>query len=158
MVNERRSGTAIGDRTTAPDLWFEREVARRRREEDFPPANTGLRPAERFSDEYAPADPDVAGERGPKSSAIRSVIAGACSGWARRPDSREFYEAMRTDEPTKRQLTLAGVLIAEGSMDEVLLGYLQGAFTWRQLARMMHLRGVYTGQLARYVNIQGEPE
>lgn len=134
--------------------WIDEEEARRRLEDD-PPPNTGLLPAEQLSDEYAPDDGTIDGDRGPESSAIRSLLAGACAGWERPPDSAEFYHAMRAKQPTRRQQTIAGVLIAEGTMNDVLLAYLQGAFTWRQLGRMMHRRGVYSGHLARYVNLDG---
>ncbi len=65
---------------------------------------------------------------------------------------------MRATEPTRRQEAIAGVLISEGSLDEILLGQLEGAFTWRQLVRMMHRRGDYDVELARYVNLRAEPQ
>ena len=133
------------------NAWVDREEARRRLEDD-PPPNTGLLPAEELSDEYAPDDGTVKGDRGPGSTAIRSLLAGACAGWKPPPDSAEFYEAMRTEQPNRRQRTIAAVLIAEGTANDALLAYLQGAFTWRQLGRMMHRRGLYSGRLARYVN------
>ncbi len=136
--------------------WFERELERRRLEDD-PPANTGLLPVARFSDEYAPEDPRVPGARGAGSSAVRGVLAGACAGWGRRPDAHELHEAMQAAEPTQRQLAVGGALLAEATPDDILLAYLQGAFTWRQLARLMHRRGRYTGTLARYVNLHAEP-
>ncbi len=137
--------------------WFEREIERRRLE-DEPPANTGLLSAAHFSDEYAAEDPRVPGERGAASSAVRSVLAGACAGWRHQPDEREFYNAIRAAEPNRRQLAIAGVLVAEGSDHDILLAHLQAAFTWRQLVRLMHRRGRYTGSLARYINLHAEPE
>jgi hypothetical protein len=134
---------------------YERAIERRLREEN-PPPNTGLLPTERFSDQYEPADPEFPEERGPASTAIQALIARACAGWKRPPDAEEFYNAMRATRPTARQTTIAGVLIAEGSCDDVLLAYLQGAFTWRQLARMMHRRSLYSGELARFVNVRAE--
>ena len=133
------------------NTWVDGEEARRRMENE-PPPNTGLLPAEQLSDEYAADDGTVEGDRGPESSAIRSLLAGACAGWEQPPESAEFYNAMRAEQPSRRQRAIAGVLIAEGTPNDVLLAYLQGAFTWRQLARMMHRRRLYSGQLARYVN------
>ena len=132
--------------------WGRRETARRRCEELPPGQGPKLLPPERFSDEYAPADPRVPGKRGPQAGVVRSVLAGACSGWGQRPDGEEFYEAMRAESPTSRQQTINGVLIAEGSLHEVLLAHLQGAFTWRQLVRAMHRRGHYKPRLAAFVN------
>ena len=131
--------------------WVDGEEARRRVEDD-PPPNTGLLPAEQLSDEYAADEGTVEGDRGPESSAIRSLLAGACAGWKQPPDTTEFYNAMRAEQPSRRQQAIAGVLIAEGTPNDVLLAYLQAAFTWRQLGRMMHRRGLYSGHLARYVN------
>lgn len=45
-----------------------------------PPPNTGLLPKEESSDEYSADNGTVEGNRGPKSSAIRSLLAGACAG------------------------------------------------------------------------------
>ena len=133
------------------NAWVDREEARRRLE-DNPPPNTGLLPAAELSDEYAPDDGTAEEGRGRRSSAVRSLLAGACAGWKHPPDSAEFYDAMRAGEPTRRQKTIAAVLIAEGTANDILLAYLQGAFTWRQLGMMMHRRGLYSGHLARYVN------
>jgi len=131
--------------------WVKGEEARRRLEDD-PPQDTGLLPEEELSDEYAAEDERAEGNHGPKSRAIRSLLAGACAGWKQPPDSTEFYNAMRAEQPSARQQAIAGVLIAEGTPNDVLLAYLEGAFTWRQLGRMMHRRKLYSGQLARYVN------
>lgn len=142
---------------TATDKPWSRARAQRRAEDD-PPANTGLLPAEQFSDDYEPEDPDFTESRGGSSSVIQDVIAGTCAGWKQQPNAEEFYNAMRATEPTDRQLAIAGVLIAEGTCHEVLLAYLQGAFTWRQLAEMMHRRGLYRGELARFVNARAKAQ
>ena len=117
-----------------------------------------LLPPESFSNEYALPEPEVSRSRGPNSATIRSLLWGSCRGWANPPDEREFYYAMRATDPTRRQEAIAGVLISEGSLDEILLGQLEGAFTWRQLVRMMHRRGNYDVELARYVNLRAEPQ
>ena len=145
------SGRGAGWKLNAWNAWVDREEARRQLEDD-PRANAGLLAEERFDDEYAPDDETADRGRGRESSTIRSLLAGACAGWREPPDSAEFYEAMRATEPTKRQRTIAAVLIAEATPNDILLGYRQGAFTWRQLARMMHRRGLYSGHLASYVN------
>lgn len=132
--------------------WIDREEARRRLEDD-PPANTGLLAEEHFEDEYAHGTGTTTRTTGSESGTIRSLLAGACAGWRTKPDSKEFYEAMRAKKPSKRQTTIAAVLIMEGSLNDVLLAYQEGAFTWRQLARAMHRAGRYSGQLARYVNL-----
>ena len=110
-------------------------------------------PPERFSDEYEPPDPAFADEgRGAEADAIKGLLAGCCCGWERRPTAAEFYDAMRAGEPTARQMAIIRVLTAEGSTRQICLAYLQGAFTWRQLARAMTRQGAYKGGLAQYVN------
>ena len=86
-----------------------------------------LLPAERFSNDYAPSEPQVPGRRGPHAGAVRSVLAGACAGRGRKPSSEECYEAMRAETPTSRQQTVCGVLVSEASLDDILLAHMQGA-------------------------------
>ena len=51
-------------------------------------------PPERFSDEYAPADPKFAGEkRGADADEINGLLSTCCSGWKQPPTPREFYGA-----------------------------------------------------------------
>jgi len=93
--------------------WVRVESERRRREEN-PDAPVQLRPLDDFSDEYA--DPTryrtVDQERvGPKSAVLQGLINGECCGWAKRPTTGEFYEAMRAEDPTTRQKSLAGILL-----------------------------------------------
>ena len=132
--------------------WARAENARRAREESDEPEGVVLLDAERFSDEYAGPDTEIEGGRGPHSSIIADLLAGACAGWKQRPDAAEFHEAMRAATPNARQRAIAGVLIKEGTVDQVLLAHLQGAFTWRQLMHRMHERAVCDAGLARYVN------
>ena len=111
-------------------------------------------PPERFSDEYEPPDPEFPSEgRGPDSDAIRGLIAGSCCGWQEPPTSEEFYEAMRATAPTERQDVVAGTLVAEASNDTLALAFLQGAFTWRQVAAVLQRRGACSSRKARYVNL-----
>lgn len=131
--------------------WVSRE-ARRRLATEANYASEPLPPAVKFSDSYAPEDPEVPGTRGPQSSTIRGLLAGSCAGWKRRPDSAELYEAMRSNAPTGRQMAVAAVLIGEATIDEILMAYLEGAFTWRQLARMMHRLEIQSNGITRYLN------
>ena len=63
---------------------------------------------------------------------------------------------MRETEPTPRQRAIVNVLITEASNDTIALAYLQGAFTWRQLATAMRRHGNYSPRLARYVNLHAD--
>ena len=133
--------------------WLRRELDRRAREEPVEGATARLLPAERFSDKYAPDDPEVSGGRGPNSRTVQAVLAGSCAGWGKKPDAAEFYEAVKTRHPTNRQQAIVNVIVIEATCDEILLAYLQGAYTWRQLARAIHRCGNDPTRLARYVNL-----
>ena len=128
------------------------------RRHEFEAIGTQVLPPERFDNEYAAPDPESGNEgRGPESDAIRGLIAGSCCGWEEPPTSAEFYEAMRSTAPTERQDMVAGTLVAEASNDTLALAYLQGAFTWRQVAAALRRRGAYSSRQARYVNLHAAP-
>ena len=59
---------------------------------------------------------------------------------------------MRTRRPTPRQLAVAGAFIGEAGIDDLLMAHLEGAFTWRQLAAMIHKLGMATSELSPYLN------
>lgn len=124
--------------------WIRRETERRRLEEDeMRPVE--LPPPEAFSDEYTPVEVLLAlrphadpAETGPESRSVRIVIGRRCSGWRNRPTTREVYDALRADHPTGRQLAVMTVVLNAATFSEMVLAHLEGAFTWRQLARAMH--------------------
>ncbi len=151
----RVSGRAEGDNwtksTTTATIRLKMEIQHRH---EFERIGTQVLPPERFSDEYVSPDPEFANEgRGPESDGIRGLIAGSCCGWEEPPTSAEFYEAMRATAPTERQDVVAGTLVGEASNDTLALAYLQGAFTWRQVAAVLRRRGAYSSRQARYVNL-----
>ena len=114
---------------------------------------TTVLPPEAFDDTYAEPDPRFrSGGRGPECDGIAGLLAGRCAGWPQPPTARELYDAMRAKARTARQKAIVRVLITEGTADTVALGYLDGAYTWRQLARAMHEQKHYDPELARYVN------
>ena len=71
----------------------------------------------------------------PHPRTIRGLLGGACAGWRVRPTSVELNRALRADNPTSRQRSMATVLINEASFEELVNAHTEGAFTWRQLAR-----------------------
>ncbi len=146
---------ATNNTTEERQAWVQAELARRMRVE-----NTGrhvpLLPPERFSDEYSRADPRFNEPRGANAGAIAGLLAGSCCGWGRRPSAAEFHDAVREAEPSQRQRAIINVLITEASNDSIALAYLQGAFTWRQLATAMLRHGNYSPRLARYVNLHAD--
>lgn len=126
----------------------------RPRRDDTSPVH--LPPPEAFPDDYTPpgtllqyrpgADP---AETGPRSRTIRIVIHRRCCGWRTRPTPQEVYDTMRAEEPTPRQVEVMTVVLNSATFDEMLLAHLEGAFTWRQAARAMHLHHCSPPERAR---------
>ena len=134
------------------------EALERKRRRNEPREREGVRNPERFSDAYAPPDPEWPEKRGPEATAIAGLLARSCCGWRRRPTSAEFYDAIRAEQPSARQEAIVDVLMFEASEHTMTLAYLQGAFTWRQLARAIAKRPDRSERLAAYVNREAEAE
>lgn len=145
-------------RRTVAWAWSQEETERRNRSER-PDTAAELEPPDAFSDEYATrrllaqirpdADPEATG---PGSRTVRGLLCGACAGWGKPPTSAELYDAMRAENPTDRQLAIAGVLVNEAGFDELLNAHTEGAFTWRQLARAAAKRGYVPPGRIRWIN------
>ena len=148
-------------RKTATWAWSKAETERRRHAAATPPT---LAPIDAFPDEYATADelaaagldadPDATG---PRSQTIRGLLGGACAGWRVPPTSIELYDALRADNPTSRQRSIATVLINEASFEELVNAHTEGAFTWRQLARAARRQGAAAPLRIRLINAFATP-
>ena len=146
---------------TATWAWSKAETQRRRHAAAARPT---LAPTDAFPDQYATpddlaavrldADPDATG---PNSQTIRGLLGGACAGWPVRPTSVELYHALRADNPTRRQRSIATVLINEASFEELVNAHTEGAFTWRQLARAARRQGVVPPLRIRQINAFATP-
>ena len=107
-------------RKTATRAWSNAQTERRRHAAATQPT---LAPIDAFPDEYSTADdlaaagldadPDATG---PRSQTIRGLLGGACAGWRVPPTSIELYDALRADNPTSRQRSIATVPINEASL------------------------------------------
>ena len=149
------------NRKTETWAWSKAETERRRRAAAAQPT---LAPIDAFPDEYAAvpdlaaihlrADPDATG---PRSQTIRGLLGGACAGWRVRPTSVELYDALRADDPTNRQQSIAAVLINEASFEELVNAHTEGAFTWRQLARAARRQGTVPPLRIRQINAFATP-
>ena len=148
-------------RKTATWAWSKAETERRRHAAATQPT---LAPIDAFPDEYSTADdlaaagldadPDATG---PRSQTIRGLLGGACAGWRVRPTSVELYDALRADNPTSRQRSIATVLINEASFEELVNAHTEGAFTWRQLARAARRQGAAAPLRIRLINAFATP-
>ena len=152
---------AAGPWKTETWTWSKAETERRRHAAATQPT---LAPIDTFPDEYARADdlaaagldtdPDATG---PRSQTIRGLLGGACAGWPLRPTSVELYDALRADNPTSRQRSIATVLINEASFEELVNAHTEGAFTWRQLARAAQRQGAVPPLRIRLINAFATP-
>ena len=116
--------------------WVRQETARRDEEEN-PERPTKVRSLESFSDEYAdPTKYKTVNQKriGRKSATIKGMIAGECCGWPEPPTSDEVYEAMRAERPTRRQRSMIDMVL-RADFEKVFGAWMEGAFTWRQVAR-----------------------
>ena len=133
--------------------WAEQEITRRMREEYQPPEEP-LLPPEAFHDTPAEIDEDW-----PQSSSdeyrapsIRGRLSSSTCGWGKKPTMEELAEAMTTEKPTRRQLCVANVIIAEATTDELFQGYLDRLYTMRQLVQRMHDLGTTKNWRTRTIN------
>ncbi len=148
-------------RMAATLAWSKAETERRRHAATTQPT---LAPIDAFPDDYATADeltairPDADPDAtGPHSRIIRGLLGGACAGWRVRPTSVELYDALRADNPTRRQRSIATVLINEASFEELVNAHTEGAFTWRQLARAARRQGAVPPLRIRQINAFATP-
>ena len=151
------------ENTAAPATWAwsKAETERRRHAAATQPT---LAPIDAFPDEYSTAD-DLAAVRldadpnatGPHSQTVRGLLGGACAGWRVRPTSVELYDALRADNPTSRQRSMATVLINEASFEDLVNAHTEGAFTWRQLARAAQRQGAVPPPRIRLINAFATP-
>ena len=147
------------DQTDTVRDWVRDETARRAREENHERPAT-LLPLEDFSDEYAEPSRYRTVEQGrvrEKAGAIQGLIALDCSGWVDRPTTEEFYEAMRTKEPTRRQQSVTGILLRADFWDMVA-AWMEAAFTWRQLARVVSREQHQEASLVHQINRCAKPK
>lgn len=65
-------------------------------------------------------------------------LASSCSGWVDPPAPQEFYDAVRTPTPTPRQQDIVRMWASEADTGEVIRAWVEGVYTWRQLAGALH--------------------
>ena len=158
---DRMSGSTVlseAERTHRAELleWAQRETDRRSREEN-PDAPAQLRPVDDFSDDYANPTRYKTGDRqrvGRQSATLDGLIISECCGWPKRPTSDEVYEALRAESPTNRQKSMINMVLRADF--ETLVGgvggWMEGAFTWRQIARAMERRTWQDPEQIRAIN------
>ncbi len=91
-------------------------------------------------------------ETGPNSITVRMRLAGSCAGWADRPKSGEFYEAIRTEKPDRRQRAVLRVFAQEAEWHELIAAWAERAYTLRRLVAALHRAGLAECRAARPLN------
>ena len=129
------------------------------REHGYRPAFPRVLPPGRFSAAQAtpeqcamvnaPTGPD---DTGPKSRVIRMRLACSCAGWKRPPTSEEFYWAVRAETPDERQRAILDAWSSEAEDIEVLDGWTEHAYTFRQLAAALEQAGIERCAIAEALN------
>ena len=92
------------------------------------------------------------------SSAVRSRFLSCTAGWPTPPTSREFYLAVREATPSSRQKAVIRAWLAEATYQEIMLAWLEEAFSWRELVAAVHRVGYHHHGLNRYLNQFAKPE
>ena len=133
------------------ETWRERELERRIREEADDRVER-LAPPEAFPDDYTAETGASQRQRGANAAAVDAVLTPGCCGWKKPPRARELYDAMRSENPTERHQAVASAFVKEAHIDDIVMANIQGAFTWRQLATMLHRLGMETSGLSPYMN------
>ena len=115
----------------------------KRRDRDAEPAI--LAPPEAFSNEkpdkdilerfHSRHDPSQLGRH---SRAVHARLSSSCAGWRTRPTAPEFYDALRTTDPTPRQRQLIHTWLQEATREDFLYAWAEGVYTWHQLAGAIH--------------------
>ena len=149
-------------RKTAAWAWSKTETERRRY---AAATQSTLAPIDAFPDEYSAADYLAAAgldvdtnATGPRSPTIRGLLGGGGACWRVRPTSIELYDALRANNPTSRQRSIATVPINEASFEELVNNaHTEGAFTWRQLARAAPRQGAVPPLRIRLINAFATP-
>ena len=116
-----------------------RQEMLRRYHAEHPGRPLDLIPEDEANDTYGSPIPRFPNEgRGPTSSAIAGCLSSCCAGWKVQPTAAEFYKAARARNPGNRQKAILAVLLREGTQNDWLQAWSEGAFTWRQMIRAGH--------------------
>lgn len=114
---------------------------------------------EHFSDERA--TPEIkaklkAGtspqETGPNSVTVRGRLSASCCGWRLPPSVAEFHQAVKSDPPTDREAAILYTWAAEANPSELLLGWVEDAYTFRELAAALHRAGLKRSPMSVHLN------
>lgn len=137
--------------------WREHWTELRRQDRDAIPDVLG--PPEAFDDVQA-SDAERADfnlelgpdETGPHSRTVEAVLRVCSAGRKRIPTAEDFYRAIHEPRGTDEETGLLMTWYLEAHVSDVVKGRLEGAYSWRELARALHRVGLKHGPGARRLN------
>ena len=159
MTIPTRGANTITNQETVKATARWRDACRKLRTSDRDAIPDTLGPPEVFNDtmgsaterqEYGHLVPNE--ETGPNSRAVTNRLRMSCAGWRSTPTAREFYQAVHEPTNTKRETAILLTWYHEAHIAEHIEARLEGAYSWRQLARALHRVGLTHGEAARRLN------
>ena len=120
-----------------------------------------LLPAERFSDEYTTDDEflqsrtryDDPAHRGRNSKALKMRMYSISAGWRRSSSGEEIHDAIHSAEPNARQVAVIRAWEAGIDPHEIFEGFLEQAYSFRELAAALHRAGLQKCASAAFLNV-----
>ena len=94
---------------------------------------------------------------GPQSRAVRNRLRASCAGWREKPEAEEFYAAIRSAAPSRRQRRLLVCWLQEATREDFIYAWAEGVYTWRLLARAIHRAGEHTRPRCADINTLATP-
>lgn len=96
-------------------------------------------------------------ETGANSHAVYWRFFSSCAGWPQPPTPGEFYEAIRTEHPNRRQRAVLLAWFCEATNSDILHGWIEEAYTWPMLVAAIHRIGYRRNALNHYLNGFAKP-
>ena len=91
-------------------------------------------------------------ETGRNSRAVYWRFFSSCAGWPCPPTPGEFYDAIREENPNRRQRTVLRTWFREATNSQILWGWIEEAYTWPMLVAAIHRVGYRRNALNHYLN------
>ena len=156
-MNTRANTRPQPDPADAAAAWRGRVEQKRQADRDALPDE--LAPPEAFGDhrgdsiERARHGSDVTeAETGRNSRTVESRLRMSCAGWRKVPTAAEFYTAVHEPTGSDRETAILLTWHHEAHVAELVYARLEGAYSWRELARALHRVGLTHGPAARRIN------
>ena len=146
-----------GGHADALAAWY--SAVERARQSDRDALPDELAPPEAFADRRGDSAerarrgfhvPDT--ETGPNSRTVTGRLRMSCAGWRKVPTASEFYAAVHHPTGTDRETAILLTWYHEAHIVELVHARLEGAYTWRELARALHRVGLTHGPAASQIN------